>query len=131
MLTQLVKVSLQNQCKRSFLARQTSLCNVFRQSDRKASLENKSVDDENLDEPIKYSTSKAATWLAAETRNPNLNRHPYESTILVISLSIFMIYFFILREENDLDLILERPLSEIAPGFNMSNTPTVNNPRRT
>ncbi|XP_043495080.1 uncharacterized protein LOC122519584 [Polistes fuscatus] len=125
MLTQLVKVSLLNQCKRSFLARQTSLCNVLLQSNRKASSENKTVDEENVDEPIKYSTSKAATWLAAETRNPNINRHPYESNIIFISLSIFMIYFFILREENDVDLILERPLSEIIPGIDTSNTPAV------
>ncbi|XP_015187160.1 PREDICTED: uncharacterized protein LOC107072072 [Polistes dominula] len=127
MLTQLVKVSLQNQCKRNFLARQPSLCNNLQnkllQSNRKASSKNKTVDDENLDEPIKYSTSKAATWLAAETRSPMMDRHPQESNVIVISLSIFFIYFFILREENDLDLLLEKPLSETVPGIITPNTP--------
>ncbi|KAI4488604.1 hypothetical protein M0802_011420 [Mischocyttarus mexicanus] len=121
MLAQLVKVSFQNQCKRSFLRRQTSLLNVYFQSNRKASSENKNVDDEDSDKPIKYSKTQASTWLAAETRSPNMHRHPQESAVLTISILVFMVYFFILREENDIDLSLNKPLSEIVPGFNKSN----------
>ncbi|XP_043674470.1 uncharacterized protein LOC122632082 [Vespula pensylvanica] len=115
MLTQFVKVSFQNQCKKVFFARQTGLYNLLLQSNRKASSKDKIVDDDNSNEPIKYSTSKASTWLASQTRHPLPERHPYESDVITISLMIFMIYFFILREENDIDLSLNKPLLELVP----------------
>lgn len=79
------------------------------------------VNDENSNEPIKYSTSEASTWLAAQTRNPSTERHPYEANVVTISLIIFMIYFFLLREENDIDLNLNRPLQELVPNLNNIN----------
>ncbi|XP_022703674.1 uncharacterized protein LOC111268766 [Varroa jacobsoni] len=66
-------------------------------------------------EPIVYSKSKASKWKASQTlRVPDSvqnmpNAQPYS---IVVSLSIFMIYFFILREENDIDELFERPLQQ-------------------
>lgn len=79
------------------------------------------VNDESSNEPIKYSNSEASTWLAARTRNPGTERHPYEVHIISISLMSFMIYFFILREENDIDLNLSKSLPEIVPNINKIN----------
>ncbi|XP_035735942.1 uncharacterized protein LOC118447744 [Vespa mandarinia] len=118
MLIQFVKVSFQNQSKKIFSSRQTNLYNILLSSNRKASSKEKIVDDECSNEPIKYSTSKASIWLASQTRQPQSKRHPYESNVITISIIIFMIYFFILREENDIDLSLNKPLSELVPNIN-------------
>ncbi|KAL2715232.1 hypothetical protein V1478_014930 [Vespula squamosa] len=107
MLTQFVKENLD--------FRQTGFYNIFLQSNRKASSKDKIVDDDNSDKPIKYSTSKASSWLASQTRHPLPERHPYESDVITISLIIFMIYFFLLREENDIDLSLNKSLVELVP----------------
>ncbi|XP_046824338.1 uncharacterized protein LOC124426563 [Vespa crabro] len=121
MLTQFVKVSFQNQSKKVFSSRQTNLYNILLSSNRKASSKEKIVDDECSNEPIKYSTSKASTWLASQIRQRQFERHPYESNVITISIIIFMIYFFILREENDIDLSLNKSLSELVPNINKTN----------
>ena len=67
----------------------------------------------DLDKPVEYSKTEAARWLARHTRSPEENKPECQSYVISASLSIFMIYFFILREENDLDLMMSRPLSEV------------------
>lgn len=59
----------------------------------------------NKDEPIKYSTSEAAKWKAIySTSGESYYETPkIQSTVVVFSLTAFMVYFCILREENDLD----------------------------
>lgn len=64
--------------------------------------EKKEKIDEEFDKPIKYSTSKAATFPAAYT-NVGSDEPWYQAPVIGISLTVFMIYFFILREENDID----------------------------
>lgn len=59
----------------------------------------------NKDEPIKYSTSDAAKWKAIYSTSGKryYEAPPIQSTAIMLSLTAFMIYFCILREENDLD----------------------------
>ncbi|XP_076627311.1 uncharacterized protein LOC143344791 isoform X1 [Colletes latitarsis] len=65
---------------------------------------------DEFDTPIKYSTSKAATWEAGSHRRSN---EPWYQTILItLSLAAFFLYFGILREENDID---EKLTSEMSP----------------
>ncbi|XP_035227813.1 uncharacterized protein LOC118200012 [Stegodyphus dumicola] len=60
---------------------------------------------EITDEPIKYSTSDAAKWKAIySTRGEDYYTTPkIQSTAIMLSLIAFMVYFCMLREENDLD----------------------------
>ncbi|PVD39555.1 hypothetical protein C0Q70_02190 [Pomacea canaliculata] len=66
--------------------------------------------------PIKFSTSKAASWSLANAANNQKQEIPWHQTLSVaISTGVFLIYFLYLREENDLDLELSRPLFERVP----------------
>ncbi|CAK9817034.1 hypothetical protein ANTQUA_LOCUS9210 [Anthophora quadrimaculata] len=58
-------------------------------------------DSEEFDKPIKFSTSKAAKFPAAYTKAYGLPT--YQALIVSFSLSLFALYFGILREENDID----------------------------
>ncbi|XP_054720407.1 uncharacterized protein LOC129230046 [Uloborus diversus] len=60
---------------------------------------------EQSSEPIKFSTSKAAAWKATySTSGEDYFKAPrIQSPVVVFSLTAFMIYFCVLREENDLD----------------------------
>ncbi|VEN39071.1 unnamed protein product [Callosobruchus maculatus] len=67
--------------------------------------------DDDEDGPIKFSTSPARQYRAETTRKGYIeNRLWYEPYVILCSLTVFMIYFFILREENDIDRELERTL---------------------
>lgn len=73
-------------------------------------------DDDEDNQPIKYSTSKAATWTAKKSRDMRPEYWPkYQSDVISLSLFAFLVYFCILREENDLDLIIDRELSYLVP----------------
>lgn len=81
-------------------------------------LQNKSEDDD--DKPIPLSTSQAATWKAEWNRhppNPPTSYVWFTPHAIMTSLAIFMIYFCILREENDIDEIMYRPLPETIKGI--------------
>lgn len=69
------------------------------------------------DQPITYSTSKAAAWKAEQSfRSPNYDKVPEAQRWSVLaSLSAFLLYFLVLREENDFDQYLARPLTETVP----------------
>ncbi|EFN69072.1 hypothetical protein EAG_02835, partial [Camponotus floridanus] len=69
-------------------------------------------DDVN-DEPIKFSSSKAASMRINEYRQPSEYEEPwYQIYSIVFSLAAFLIYFCILREENDIDSILYTNLED-------------------
>ncbi|XP_011861975.1 PREDICTED: uncharacterized protein LOC105558728 [Vollenhovia emeryi] len=69
--------------------------------------------EDDVDEPIKYSTSKAATMRIDEYRDPDGDRTPwYQGYIVSASMAIFLGYFCILREENDIDLMLYTDLGQ-------------------
>lgn len=80
---------------------------------RNASNRNSDIDAE-LNKPVKYTTSPAYDWKAQHSRiGSKAEFGPwYEPHVVSASLILFMIYFFILREENDIDLLLDKPLSE-------------------
>ncbi|XP_076753484.1 uncharacterized protein LOC143424958 [Xylocopa sonorina] len=70
----------------------------------KYSIKSKGNDEfDEYDKPIKFSTSKAATFPAAYTTADAQNKPWYQDMVVSASLIIFMIYFFIMREENDID----------------------------
>lgn len=72
------------------------------------------LETENDDQPIKYSTSKAATMRIDEYRDPQGDKYPENQGIIIsLSLAVFLIYFCILREENDIDLLLNTDLQTV------------------
>lgn len=74
--------------------------------------------DLELNKPLKYTTSPASDWKASHSRiGSKAEFGPwYEPHLVIFSLVGFMVYFFILREENDIDLMLEKPLSDTVKG---------------
>lgn len=63
------------------------------------------------DGPIKFSTSRAITYKARDTiTGLNEERLWYEPYVIIFSIGIFLVYFCILREENDVDKELNRSL---------------------
>jgi len=69
--------------------------------------------------PAKYTASKAnfETAEAARKKEMRDDRPLAQTFSLWISLSAFLIYFGYLREENDLDVLIERDLHETVPGL--------------
>ncbi|NP_001233095.1 uncharacterized protein LOC100574948 [Acyrthosiphon pisum] len=108
---------------RSFAARNKIVNGLLKHNEKKtqsssivtrnASNRNSDIDAE-LNKPVKYTTSPAHDWKAQHSRiGSKAEFGPwYEPHAVSASLILFMIYFFILREENDLDLLLDKPLSE-------------------
>lgn len=68
--------------------------------------QNKNDEEIDLDKPIRYSTSPAATWKAEASftgrENPDFTPW-YEPYVVVFSVGIFLLYFCVLREESDVD----------------------------
>lgn len=80
-------------------------------------------DDED-DKPYQYTTSNAAKWKAAQSfRAPENDAPPAQRWSVVASIAAFLIYFCILREENDLDQHLARPITETIPELKTFGTP--------
>lgn len=88
---------------------------------RSLSARSKSSDNENgkSDAPVKFMESKAQTWRARESRSGySAQDEPwYQMYVILASLSVFMIYFFILREENDIDQRLGSTLYDHIEGL--------------
>ncbi|KAK9888173.1 hypothetical protein WA026_000442 [Henosepilachna vigintioctopunctata] len=71
-----------------------------------------------LDTPIKYTTSPAIKYKAKYSiKHDTETRLWYEPYVVIGSLSLFMIYFCVLREENDLDEQLAVPLFDRIEGL--------------
>lgn len=66
----------------------------------------------NKETPPPFLDSDAAKWTPTPYLDANRERPVAKDIIVTLSSLIFMIYFFILREENDVDLKLTRTLSE-------------------
>lgn len=65
--------------------------------------------DENTDDPIQYSSSEAAKWTTQKTYGIGLNKNPppaAQAWAVSLSIAIFLVYFCILREENDIDELM-------------------------
>ena len=63
----------------------------------------KKVVGDEFDVPIKFSTSRAAKAPAVHTIGRYSNFPAYQTTLISTSLAIFLLYFCVLREENDID----------------------------
>ena len=71
------------------------------------------------DEPIKYSTSKAKIYDPIDTFSNKSGRTKPKSEPFIIMLSTMtlFVYFTFLREENELDELLSRPLEDSVPNI--------------
>ncbi|XP_063235367.1 uncharacterized protein LOC134538203 [Bacillus rossius redtenbacheri] len=69
--------------------------------------------------PVKFSQSKAAAWKAQQTRSGGRNNDApyYQPVVISASLAVFMLYFCVFREENDLDEEIGRPLFDRIEGL--------------
>ena len=73
---------------------------------------------EDVNKPIQFTTSKAHDWQAIDTFTvPDRDRPPYQPYVITISVAIFLLYFLVLREENDLDEEMKLSLYERIPGL--------------
>lgn len=72
-----------------------------------------------MDKPIKFTTSKAAQVTADQTLGgkPFPNAPWYQPLVVSFSVGIFLLYFLALREENDMDEYMDKPLWEKIPGL--------------
>ncbi|XP_014240729.1 uncharacterized protein LOC106661695 [Cimex lectularius] len=61
--------------------------------------------DEPNDQPVKFSTSKASKWKAEFSRRGTSKEESpwFEPLAVGASAAVFLIYFCVLREENDID----------------------------
>lgn len=83
---------------------------------------NKATAEEANNEPIKYFGSQAASWSARQShQNPNLGDGVwYQPFVITGSLAVFLIYFCIFREENDVDEKLSMSLYDRIEGLEES-----------
>lgn len=87
------------------------MCSTLRYStsSKNETIKNKNDDDDiERAKPIKYSTSKASKFLSG---NISKNVPPYQDTVVVTCLAIFLVYFCVLREENDIDKAMVENIS--------------------
>ncbi|XP_053674084.1 uncharacterized protein LOC128724383 [Anopheles nili] len=75
--------------------------------------------EEVNNKPIKYFGSPASRWTAERSRSgPKAQNTPwFQPYVVNFSVAIFLVYFCILREENDIDEGLGRSLFEHVPGL--------------
>ncbi|ODN03895.1 Protein ccsmst1 [Orchesella cincta] len=79
-----------------------------------------SVDNEDdLDKPIQFTTSKAATWTASDTLSgdPFPDSPWWQPYVVLFSTAVFLLYFLAFREENDIDEQIGQPLWVKVPGL--------------
>ncbi|GJQ72052.1 hypothetical protein Trydic_g3153 [Trypoxylus dichotomus] len=83
---------------------------------RKSIKVNEEIEDES--KPIKYTATPAMKWQAKFSRMGVVDtRLWYEPYVIMISIAIFLIYFCILREENDIDAELDKTLYQRISGL--------------
>jgi hypothetical protein len=70
-----------------------------------------------LAEPIKFSTSDARTWKARGNLYIENKAPPYQPFVVVLSVGAVLLYFCVLREENDLDDEMNTSLYHRIPGL--------------
>lgn len=69
-------------------------------------------------EPVKYSQSKAASWKSLDTfKKPHSDRLKIEPFVVSLSIMALLTYFAFIREENDLDLEMDKTLYERIPAL--------------
>jgi hypothetical protein len=92
-----------------FVARINQL--VASTSSYSTSTTTKMKEEEEVDAPVKYSLSAASHWKAKTARQGYMApRLWYEPYVILASVTVFLVYFTILREENDVDEELKKSL---------------------
>lgn len=82
----------------------------------------KDESDPDLNRPINYLESPAAQWKAQWSTKGIKSERPWFETYIVLGcVTAFMLYFCVLREENDIDEHLKMPLYSNVPGMEESN----------
>lgn len=79
-----------------------------------------STEQKNKNEPVKFFGSGAAAWQAKQGRTGTYNPEtvpPIQMWSVLASVSIFLLYFCVFREENDIDREMEKSLYERVPGL--------------
>ena len=76
-----------------------------------------SSEDDFVDKPIKFSTSDAYKHRAYDTFFRESNAPWYQRHCVTISFAVFLLYFCVLREENDVDEELGKSLWHKVPGL--------------
>ncbi|XP_011310294.1 uncharacterized protein [Fopius arisanus] len=77
-------------------------------------------EDDELNRPITYSTSPAASWRARHSfQGGNQDDVPwFQPYVVMASTAAFLVYFLYLRKPNDIDQIFDRELGDY---FDVSN----------
>ncbi|XP_050092896.1 uncharacterized protein LOC126575918 [Anopheles aquasalis] len=74
--------------------------------------------EESSQKPLKYFGSQASRWTAQNSRSgPKRDIPWFQPYVVNFSVLFFLIYFCLLREENDIDQSLGRSLFEHVPGL--------------
>ncbi|XP_035788076.1 uncharacterized protein LOC118464671 isoform X1 [Anopheles albimanus] len=74
--------------------------------------------EESSQNPLKYFGSQASRWTARNSRSgPKRDIPWFQPYVVNFSVAFFLIYFCLLREENDIDQNLGRSLFEHVPGL--------------
>nr|XP_034195263.1 uncharacterized protein LOC117611431 [Osmia lignaria] len=98
---------IRSESTKALLKRRYNVSGIFYTSKCRASTSGRNDKNNELDEldkPLKFSTSEAQDGLL-HGQLPTIQMPPrYQPTVIAISLFIFYIYFTQLREENDIDL---------------------------
>lgn len=89
----------------------------FHQSSQLRAKQPDNKEEEISDEPVKFSTSSARSHSAYETFLIKRNAPWYQSYVVLGCTSAFLLYFLVLREENDLDEEIGKSLFERIPGL--------------
>ncbi|CAH1389843.1 unnamed protein product [Nezara viridula] len=80
-----------------------------------------SVQNSTSDEPVKFTASKASQWKASYTRSGDEKEKDeaawFEPYVVSLSIIVFMLYFCVLREENDVDEMLGTSLYDRIEGL--------------
>lgn len=92
---------------------------------------NKESSDQN-EEPANYFGSNAASWKAKQSRSGGVNIDeeddvPCQTYVISGCLCVFLVYFCILREENDVDEKLTQSLYDQVEGLEVTQLKIVYN----
>ena len=70
------------------------------------------------DKPLPFTSSQASSWNSMNSFRPPERDAPwYEKISVLLSTSIFLLYFCVFREENDLDAHIYKSLYTQMPGL--------------
>jgi len=100
--------------------RALSCSSTYRSSQKQHDVDSSDNADQP-DEPIKYSSTEARHYRSFDTFLTERSAPWYQPYVVIASLSVFAVYFFILREENDWDEDIGLSIFEKVPGLHAAD----------